>query len=124
MPATPFFKFVSATGKGIVSRYGTGSNQREALIIGGRREPLPERGASEILNILEPGAGRLTINTELVEAFTEAEWDRYHVEYSRALRDGALRERTEADYLAQNEPTATAPKATASPATASRSPRP
>ena len=74
-----FGAFYSATGKGRATRYGAGS-----YTFGEVRQH----------------DGTRTIDTEIVYALTKAEAFKFRKEYGRVVRDGALNERSLADYMA------------------------
>ena len=101
MAKTPFARFVSSTGVGHVSRYGTGGGGLPA-IIGGTREPLPDQ--SHLHPMARAGAGKVTLDTNAITALTADEWAKYRIEYERAVAEGHLRFRTEDEYLSARGP--------------------
>ncbi len=97
---TPFARFFSSVEGRLVSRYGSGGGPLAPTLIGATRNAadLSPRG-SEPTDVGR-GEGGVTWNTDQVVAITEAEAQKYSREYDRAVKDGALIERTEADYVA------------------------
>jgi len=102
MSKTHFVKFFSGVQGKLVSRYGSARAKTGPLVIGGVREVLTHPDPGKPLDLFARGAGNVTIDESIIVALTEAEWTRYWREYTRALKDGALRERSEDEYLAAN----------------------
>jgi len=100
MEKHPFVKFVSGVKGRLVSRYGSARAKLGPSIIGGVKEPmaLPDHGKPT--SFLARGAAPVSIDESIIVALTEDEWNAYRREYTRALRDGSLRERSEEDYWA------------------------
>jgi len=96
----PFVKYVSPVAGHHVERYGTGT------VIGGRRLPAPPGTGELAFDKLDPsamfgrGAGQLVIDESAVVALTAKECSDYGREYGRAIKKGALRERTADEYWA------------------------
>lgn len=94
MSAPQFTLFVSSVRGKTVRRYGASS------LIGAKRRHDPPLGPNESAS----DRPAVTVWTpERVVAITADEHRRYGKEYAREIRDGALKERTEADWLAQND---------------------
>jgi hypothetical protein len=94
MSAPQFTLFVSSVEGKTVFRYGT------RQLIGAKRAHVPP------LTDKERPADRPAItvwNTERIVPITAQEAARYCKEYGREIRDGALKERTEAGWKAQND---------------------
>lgn len=83
MPKHPYALFVSSVPGHLVSRYGSASASR----------------ANELLGAERTVDGEVVWHTDAVLVVSEAELARFSREYRRAIATGALRERTEADYL-------------------------
>ena len=90
-----FGLFVSARPGHLVSRYGTASATRSNKTIGGVRRALPSSAGLGLA-----GAGAIEIDYEAIVALPHRELELFRREYARALRDGALEERTAEEYLA------------------------
>lgn len=91
--ASPFVKFVSSVEGHLVARYGTATPQSSNVLIGARREvKLDAQGK-------ESGEVGIVWTDEIV-ALTQGEIDQFAREYEMASRDGALVERSEAEYIA------------------------
>jgi hypothetical protein len=94
----PFVKYVSPVAGHHVERYGT------RTVIGGRRQPAPPGTGELDPNALDPsvmferGAGKLEIDEAAIVALTREEWRLYSREYGRALKRGALKKRTAAEF--------------------------
>ena len=87
-----FAKFVSPVEGHIVTRYSTLRPGAAPDMIGYTRAPLAAGDGR--------GAGSPVIQPDVIAAIPHREWTRYAREYGRALRLGALRERTAEEYLA------------------------
>jgi hypothetical protein len=83
-PKTPFELFVSCVPGYVVARFGT---MRPGL-------------GNEQIGVTTDERGRPVWHPEIIVALTAQEVARYRREYARALRDKALRKRTEAEFLA------------------------
>ena len=80
--------YVSSVEGHVVSRYGSGKAAgRRDSFIGARRLD----------------GGGYEWDTEVIVALTHAEIARYRGEYRRAIKNGALKERTVADYEARRK---------------------
>ena len=90
--------YVSAVPGHLVTRYGTGT------LIGAARGVIEKPG-----DVVDPS--QVTYDEQLVVRIPEAEHARYRREYGRALRDGALKLRSKADFEACNAKIAAASKA-------------
>jgi hypothetical protein len=108
-PKTPFARFFSSVEGHLVSRYGTASQQRANTLIGALRktsEPSsPLAGTDAVLGTRPPWQtfdldGAVTWYPSEVVAISQREAELFRREYDRAVKNGALRERTEDDYLA------------------------
>jgi len=99
MPEAPaFVRFFRSVEGHLVSRYGTATPTTSNQLIGARRirREIPGRENDLI--------GDVTIEwTDEVVALTPAEAAAFKTEYDGHVRDGALKECTEADYLAHLE---------------------
>jgi hypothetical protein len=84
--------FVSSVAGHAVTRFGSGKTINgipfPGLLIGAERD------------LKDPT--KITWNEDAIVHIPEAEASEFHREYRRAIRDGALKERTEAEYVAQN----------------------
>lgn len=80
---TPFALFVSSVEGHTVSRYGTATGAQANELIGARRQP----------------GGGIVWDVDAICALTERELDLFRREYLGAIAAGALRERTETEYL-------------------------
>lgn len=83
-PKTPFARFFRSVEGKLVSRYGTASQARANALIGASRDP---------------ETGVVSWDTGAIIAITPLEAQRFKREYDRAVRDWALTEVTEQDYL-------------------------
>lgn len=97
---TPYAKFFSAVEGHVVSRYGTAGPTQGPEPIGYRRKVIDHGDPDKPVRIGDRGAGELIFEPDVIVAISEPEWARFNREYSRALRNEALRERTEDEYLA------------------------
>lgn len=86
MTASIFAAFVSSNEGHAVSRFGSAIGGRHGELIGATRDPS------------DPTC--VTWDTDAIVPLTVAEYARYRREYERAIRHGALRRRTEAEYAA------------------------
>lgn len=96
-----FARFVSAVDGHIVTRYSTLRFDSAPDMIGYSRAPIAPGDPR--------GAGVPVFHPEVIVAIPHAEWGRFAREYGRALRHGALRERTADEYLAFVESHAAVP---------------
>jgi hypothetical protein len=83
-PKTEFARFLSCVPGAIVARYGTMTQKR----------------ANQQIGVTHDGKGRPVWHPEIIVALTEHEARAYKREYDRAVKGGALVERTEEEYLA------------------------
>lgn len=104
-PRTPFARFFSSVEGKLVTRYGSGSPAVAPTLIGATRNAddmaprMTPAGTPEPTDVGR-GEGGVTWNTEAITAITASEAQRFQREYDRAVRDGALVERTEDEFLA------------------------
>jgi len=110
----PFVKFFSGVPGKPCSRFGTASPGMPNEIIGGRRIPIEDAKPDPVTG--QVSSYRIEIDPEQVVAITADEWAAYEREYGRQLREGALKERTEAEFWAHVEAAKKAPAAAAAPA--------
>ena len=90
---TPFARFLSSVEGHLVSRYGSATAKTAPTLIGARRTH------AELVDGL---SGQASIEwTDEIVSLTAAEAAAYKQEYDSAVREGALVERTEAEYLEQ-----------------------
>ena len=96
-PAHPFVKFFSAMPGHLVPRYGSAGATKGNDIIGASYRTPSDKAADPVTGEVTPD---VTQDLEAIVAITADEWARYSREYSRAVVEGGLKERTEDEYWA------------------------